>query len=75
MGAVRDAGSKAMSPVDISGNVHAAGDFQGTVDFDPGNGVDNHTSNGNQDASLSKFDSSGNFMWARTWGGSSDDFW
>ena len=59
--------------VDISGNFYVTGVFQATVDFDTGSGVDNHTSNGDMDIFLSKFDSSGNFQWARTWGGSGDD--
>ncbi len=57
---------------DGSGNVYVTGYFSGTVDFDPGGG-DPHTSNGGRDVFLSKFDSSGNFEWARTWGGSSWD--
>ncbi len=56
--------------VDASGNVYLTGWFHGPVDFDPGNGVDNHTSNGYSDVFLSKFDPSGTFNWARTWGGS-----
>ena len=60
---------------DGSGNVYVTGYFKGTVDFDPGGG-DPHTSNGVDDVFLSKFDSSGNFEWARTWGGSSwDEGW
>jgi hypothetical protein len=60
--------------VDGSGNTYVAGLFNGTdVDFDPGSGVDNHSSNGAYDIFLSKFDSSGSFLWARTWGGSSYD--
>jgi hypothetical protein len=59
--------------VDGSGNAYVAGWFCNTVDFDPGQDVDNHTSNGNTDAFLSKFDPNGNFLWARTWGGSSGD--
>ncbi len=55
------------------GNVYVTGYFRGTVDFDPGSG-DPHTSNGGPDVYLSKFDSSGNFEWARTWGGSSGDY-
>jgi hypothetical protein len=55
--------------IDGSGNVYVTGDFFGTVDFDPGVAVDNHTSNGWCDAFLSKFDPNGNFVWARTWGG------
>ncbi len=58
--------------IDGSGNVYVTGYFSGTVDFDPGSG-DPHTSNGEEDAFLSKFDSSGNFEWARTWGGSLSD--
>ena len=59
--------------VDLSGNVYTTGRFWNTVDFDPGTGVDNHTSGGQVDAFLSKLDSSGNFQWARTWGGSEGD--
>jgi hypothetical protein len=55
--------------VDGSGNVYVTGYFTGTADFDPGPGVDNHTSNGSYEVFLSKFDSSGNFLWAKTWGG------
>ena len=57
---------------DGSGNVYVTGFFQGTVDFDPGGG-DINTSNGHEDVFLSKFDSSGNFEWARTWGGADRD--
>jgi hypothetical protein len=60
--------------VDGSGNVYVTGSFQSTVDFDPDPGVDNHTSNGGSDVFLSKFDSSGNFKWAKTWGWNSDDY-
>ena len=59
--------------VDGSGNVYVTGSFQLTADFDPGSGVENHVSNGNHDAFLGKFDSSGAFQWANTWGGSSFD--
>jgi len=58
---------------DGSGNVYVAGSFCDTVDFDPEGGGDPHTSNGSEDAFLSKFDSSGDFEWARTWGGSKID--
>ena len=55
--------------MDGSGNAYVTGRFSETVDFDPGSGVDNHTSNGQDDVFLSKLDSSGDFVWARTWGG------
>jgi hypothetical protein len=56
--------------VDGSGNAYVTGWFYDTVDFDPGSEIDNHTSNGINDIFLSKCDSSGNYKWARTWGGS-----
>jgi len=59
--------------VDNAENVYVTGTFNGTVDFKPGSGMDNHTANGSYDVFLSKFDSSGNFIWAKTWGGSSYD--
>ena len=59
--------------VDGSGNSYVTGQFAGAVDFDPGSGVDSHTSNGGSDIFLTKFDPAGNFMWARTWGGSNQD--
>ena len=58
---------------DASGNVYTAGSFQGTIDFDPGVGVFNLTSNGGFDAFIQKMDSSGNFLWAKSMGGSVTD--
>jgi RTX calcium-binding nonapeptide repeat (4 copies)/Beta-propeller repeat len=62
--------------VDAVGNVVVGGTFSGAsvVDFDPGSGFYNSTSNGGIDSFVSKFDSFGNFSWARTFGGSSNDF-
>ena len=57
----------------VSSDVYVSGYFNLTVDFDPGGSVDNHSSNGSEDAFLSKLDSSGTFKWARTWGGVSGD--
>ncbi len=54
---------------DGSGNFYVSGRFAGIVNFDPGDGIDSHTANGSFDVFLSKFDSSGDFVWARTWGG------
>jgi len=57
--------------VDSSGNSYIAGQFKGTVDFDPGSGNTSFTSTGswNPDAFLSSLNSSGGFRWARSWGG------
>jgi hypothetical protein len=59
--------------VDSSGNVYTTGYFAGTVDFDPGAGTTNLTSVGSEDGFVSKLDSSGNFVWAKSFGGSSSD--
>ncbi|MBU2520586.1 MAG: SBBP repeat-containing protein [Nanoarchaeota archaeon] len=62
--------------VDTSGNVYVTGYFKGTVDFDPGDGTEERASveGWSSDAFLSKFDSDGDFQWARIWGGSDYDF-
>ncbi len=59
--------------VDNDGNVYVPGYYAGTVDFDPGSGTDNHSANGAQDVFITKFNPDGDFLWARTWGGSSSD--
>ena len=62
--------------VDIAGNAYVVGRFRNTVDFNPtGTQRDWHTAPGVNliDAFLCKFDSNGNFQWARTWGGTSGD--
>jgi hypothetical protein len=59
--------------VDSSGNVYTTGYFQGTVDFDPGAGVDNKTSVGSYDIFVTKYDSSGNYQWTKIFGGTGND--
>ena len=59
--------------VDAKKNSYISGYFYGTVDFNPGAGVYNLTSNGSYDACLFKLDSSGNFVWAKQIGSTADD--
>lgn len=54
---------------DSSRNVITTGAFQATVDFDPGVGISNLTSNGNTDIFIQKLDSNGNFLWVKQMGG------
>ncbi|MFH1514383.1 MAG: hypothetical protein ABIG42_02875, partial [bacterium] len=59
--------------IDDSGNIYVTGYYRETVDFDPGPGTEEYTSNDRADVYLSKFDPNGNFVWARTWGGAESD--
>ena len=56
--------------VDLAGNVYTTGNFDGTIDFDPGPGVFNLTGTGRPDIFVSKLDAAGNFVWAGMMGGS-----
>ena len=52
---------------DNSGNIYVAGNFNGTVDFDPGPGTANATSlAGSSDIFILKMDSTGALKWVRT---------
>ena len=59
--------------VDGAGNVHTAGKFFGTADFDPGPGTFNLTSAGAEDIIVSKLDSAGDFVYAKRMGGPAGD--
>ncbi|PCI98808.1 MAG: hypothetical protein COB15_05075 [Flavobacteriales bacterium] len=58
---------------DASGNVYFTGFYQDTIDIDPGNGVFNLISNGLHDVFILKLDIGGNFIWAKSIGGTDDD--
>ncbi|RJP32755.1 MAG: hypothetical protein C4547_13650 [Phycisphaerales bacterium] len=55
--------------VDGNGNVVVTGYFRGSVDFDPGPGVDMHHSAGNEDAFITKLGPDGAYHWTHTFGG------
>lgn len=59
--------------VDNDGNVLSTGRFKGTADFDPGPAQFDLTSEGDNDVYVSKLDSMGNFVWAKSFGGSQFD--
>jgi len=59
--------------IDINGDLYISGYFRYTVDFDPGIGVYNLTSNGLSDIFILKLDDQGNFIWAKQIGGSDND--
>ena len=67
-------GDKGLSiATDAAGNVYTTGIFTGTGDFDPSGSVSNLISNGSDDIFISKLDASGNFVWAKSIGGTGDD--
>lgn len=65
-----EARSVTVDPVD---NVMLAGNFIGTVDFDPGPGQDVFAAAGGTDACVIKYDVQGNYIWAAVVGGSGAD--
>lgn len=54
-------------------NVYVVGDFRDSADFDPGSPIVEKTAIGIDDCFLTKFDSAGNWEWAKTWGGEEQD--
>ena len=59
--------------IDASGDLYAAGEFSGTVDFDAGSDLRELVAAGGSDAFVAKFDSAGALRWARALGGPADD--
>ncbi|MCE3280394.1 MAG: hypothetical protein K0S44_2585 [Bacteroidetes bacterium] len=53
---------------DSQGNVYITGYFQNTADFDPNSGVANLTSSGGSDVFFAKYDSQGNYLFAKSLG-------
>jgi hypothetical protein len=65
-GATNDVAEK--MTMDDSGNILVCGQFEGTVDFDPGPGVQNIVSASTADAYILKLDSGGSYTWAGHFG-------
>jgi|GEM_PF-3627393 len=54
---------------DAEGSLYICGQFELTVDFDPGPGVASLTAVGNgQDIFIAKYDTAGNYLWAHSFG-------
>ncbi len=54
---------------DALGNLYFIGNFKGEIDMDPDFSVVDFISNGEQDIFLSKYDTGGHYIWARSIGG------
>jgi len=59
--------------IDISGNIYITGYFRETVDFDPGTGLFELTSQGSDDIFILKLNNNGDFLWAKSIGGTISD--
>jgi hypothetical protein len=59
--------------LDAYGNAYGSGYYSETADFDPGPAVSNLTSAGSYDIFILKVDASGNYVWAKSMGGPSED--
>lgn len=60
--------------LDSAKNIYITGIYFGTTDFDPGPAIANLTSKGNEDIFVCKYDNNGNFIWAKSFGGPTNDF-
>ena len=58
---------------DAAGDVYVAGIISGTGDFDPGSGVVNLVSNGNDDMFIAKYTAAGSLVWAYNIGGTGNE--
>jgi hypothetical protein len=54
---------------DALGNVYLGCNFSNTIDFDPGPGVQNLSTNALNEMAIAKYDGNGNYIWARELGG------
>ncbi|MEK6674111.1 MAG: IPTL-CTERM sorting domain-containing protein [Planctomycetota bacterium] len=59
--------------IDKDGAVIVTGRFRETVDFNPSDGIDLHTSNGDVDAFVTKLNADGSYAWTYTFGGNGYD--
>ena len=60
--------------IDTNSNIYTTGYFQGFGDFDPGVGTYTLSALLGHDVFISKLDPSGNFVWAKQFGGFNDEF-
>lgn len=59
--------------IDLTGRLYIIGNFEDSVDIDPGSSVHMLYSNGDYDAFVLKLSANGNFIWAKSFGGPEDD--
>lgn len=60
--------------IDFNSNILLSGYFTGTADFDPSAATSTLTTSGSDDIFIAKYDSLGNYKWAKSIGSSGSDF-
>ncbi len=66
-------GSLRKIDIDPTGRLYIIGNFEDSVDIDPGTSTHMLYSNGGSDAFVLKLSANGNFIWAKSFGGLEDD--
>jgi hypothetical protein len=66
-------GSNNSLTTDNLGDTYIAGYFEGTINFNSNENIDEHTSNGNEDIFITKINGNGSYIWTKTIGGGSSD--
>ena len=56
-----------------AGDIYITGRFEGTIDFDPGPGTEERTSNGFSDAFVARYSPAGSLVWVLSFGTSQGD--
>jgi len=72
-GAETGGGTATNVTLDIQRRIILTGDFSNTVDFDPGEGVDEHTSKGRRDVFVTRLTADGEHILTDTFGATADD--
>ncbi|HLP14060.1 MAG TPA: T9SS type A sorting domain-containing protein, partial [Flavobacteriales bacterium] len=53
----------------LNGNIYVAARFEGTIDMDPSGSTNNVVSNASNDILFGRYDSNGNLLWIKSFGG------
>lgn len=60
--------------IDTNNQIYILGEFGYGADFDPGTGIHTLPSNGQWDIFVQKLDTAGNYIWARSFGGTETEY-
>lgn len=72
-GAATDSRGMALT-TDADNNIYVTGKYNGVVDFDPGAGTAEMTSNSSQDIFVLKLNAAGEYQWSKSMGSAAEEF-